>query len=695
MKKYKIPLYLLLMLVFPQGICADDSIPATELQEIVVKSEREWYDNGIYNAIPSKKEKQLASSVGSLIDIMKIPMLKGEGDKISTIADEPVTVFINGQPANPTDLSTFWPKHVKKVEYMINPTGGQYTGIGHVLNFVVADYEVGGVSRIYGRQSWPLNGLYRLTSKLNYKKMSYGLLLDYVYSRKSPDKIYEKEIYNDIFYNGIKHEEISYTSSREQEEKYGKMNLVLNARYSTNNFIATHTFGLLWNQNPGTSAIGAGTWSENIFDSDSFSSFGKSKDLSPQLEGNYFFDFSDKWALGIQWDFAHSHNNAYEWTQFGNNQRIENGMTEDVDTFSGMIYLNYYPSRKVAFQISASSNYKWFQSSYSGSLVEKRNQFREETSAKFSAYWYPSKVLKFTLAPGIVQSAYKFANTKKRYLQPSIDFNGSWNPTRILSMNLFFNTEVSPATAGETNPIILRSSDLLWLSGNPLLKPQIDLYGAYSLSFFPWRWLSLSSRISYKRFYNYLCYTYEAAPQEMGGVIRTNLNSSPADDINANLSISFYLMNRKMNISAQPILRHFKTRGTFDRSLTDCALKAQVSYLIGNFYLVALYQSKNKVLDYAGNGITGQADQFSLGVIYSFKDLNIKVDIDNLFHSRFKTWQETYSDVYSSRFNCSSPGRGVTLSLTYTFGYGKEMERDMDMSLPYEVESSRLRNSTK
>ena len=95
---------------------AEDSIPATDLQEIVVKSERAWIEGGVYNFIPSKQEKKLSNSPGSLIDVMNLPFLKGDGENVITTTGEPVTIFINGQLASQTDLATFWPKLAKKVE---------------------------------------------------------------------------------------------------------------------------------------------------------------------------------------------------------------------------------------------------------------------------------------------------------------------------------------------------------------------------------------------------------------------------------------------------------------------------------------------------------------------------------------------------------------------------------------------------
>ena len=303
MKKLSLIIYIFVIFLNAIIVKADDSIPETNLEELVVKSERSWIENGVVNIIPSKKEKKLSTSPGTLIEIMHLPMLKGEGDLITTSSNEAVDIFINGEPANQTDIATFWPKDVKKVEYMVNPTGGQYTGRRHVVNFVVADYAVGGVTKIYVSQSFPLRGSYNVSSKLNYKKMSYGLLLNYYDKRIGESKTQEEATYKNIFYNGVRYDEIKQTSYGEEEEKWDNLNLAFNARYATDKIKATHTFGLRWNRDI-LDASTSSLWTENLFNSENFSSYSKNKSLSPQLTGRYHIVLSTKWNVGGQWSYA-------------------------------------------------------------------------------------------------------------------------------------------------------------------------------------------------------------------------------------------------------------------------------------------------------------------------------------------------------------------------------------------------------
>ena len=694
MKRIYYLLTLSLIWSYALSMRADDSIPATNLEELVVKSERSWIENGVVNLIPSKKEKQLSTSPGTLIKIMNLPMLKGDGDAITTSAGEPVAIYINGEPATRADLATFWPKNVKKVEYMINPTGGQYTGKGYVVNFVVADYAVGGVTRISAKQAVPLVGNYGISSKLNYKRMSYGLLLNLRDERTSPDKIYEEATYNDIFYNGLSYDKIIQTSTGEVDNKYTDLNFAFNAKYTHKYFRATHTFGLKWRRDS-KDRTSQSIWSEDLFSSDSYDSYTKSKSLSPQIAGDYYLGLSPKWSIGGHWDYAFSSNDNIDWSQFGYNPRVENNIKEKVNTFTVNAYANYYLSKKLIFQLLVSSTNKWFSSDYTGSNDGHYNQYREELTAKLSAYWYPTNTLSFVLAPGIIQSTYKFADMTVRHIQPSASLYGTWNLNRKIMMSGQVATIMTPATAGETNPVITQVSDLLWQSGNPQLKPQFFLLASYSFLYMPLNWLSLSPGISYNYYRNVPFFLYEVAPEGMGGVIQMNANAPGRSSLNTSLDISFYLLNNKLSITASPRVRHFKSEGVFARSLTELSLNANVGYKIGNCYIDAYYQTKNKSLSASGDAIYSQADQFSIGCTYSLNDWNISLNFNNIFHSRFKTRSEDLSDVYAvnSYRAASGGGRGVSLGIIYTFGYGKKVEKVFDIQEPSDVESSRHSSS--
>lgn len=148
-----------------------DSILARELKEFVVTGKKNRIEGNKIISVPSQKEKNLSYDPASLIDMMKMPGIRVKDGGINTIDGSQVTIFINGVRANETDIATFRTEDVVRVEYIHNPADPQYSGEFEVINFIVKEYQAGGVTKAYVSQTFPNMGFYTLSSKAVYKSM--------------------------------------------------------------------------------------------------------------------------------------------------------------------------------------------------------------------------------------------------------------------------------------------------------------------------------------------------------------------------------------------------------------------------------------------------------------------------------------------------------------------------------------------
>lgn len=683
-------LFLYMILIPLQELKADDSIPATDLQELVVKSNREWFENGVYTVIPSKKEKQLAVSPGSLIDIMCLPMLKGDGENIKTTSNEKVSIFINGVPASATDIANFWPKNVKKVEYLVNPSDPKYLGATQVVDFIVAEYEVGGVSRASVSQTFPNNGQYRLSSRLDYKRMTFGALVSYNYNKPKAGISQEDITYHDLYYEGMRYDEICQSISSEEKAENKMFDFGFNARYITQRFRATHNFSLGWFKNMIGPCRNENSWSENLFNSDASSSYLRTRSLSPQLSGSYYYKASNKWVLGAIWNYAYSGNKDYSWNQFGENPWVETGLNEKVNTLGATVYANFFAFSKVTFQFLGQTKSNWFSSVYNGSNDEITDQYREELTARLSVFWNPSNRVNLVFSSGLLQNCYKLDEIKKNYMAPYISLYGGWNPNGKLNMSLSAYTGLTPAQASSTNPVMIRNSDLMWLEGNPMLKPKVNLEGRYTLNYKPIHWLAFNWVNMYSRAIDEAYFVYRPAPLDMGGIIRSEANASPGDCFLSMFNAYVYLLDRKLSISASPTFRYIKSRGEYDNSFHSFSYSLGANYMLGNCYISAKYSSRIKDMSQTGDFFSQTGDRLDIGVSYSINDFNFGCDFHGLLGKRLKSWQKNMSNVYSAISNYFSYERRVQLSVTYTIGYGKKIDRMIDVEGSSSIESSRL-----
>lgn len=199
--------------IFKKDIARNDTVKeanVTELKEVIVESERLWIEDGKIIGIPTRQEKNFAIDPASLIRNMHLPMLMEVSGNVTTVNGEPVVYYINGKPANNIDLSTFWGKNVKRVEYIANPTDPRMAGARNVVNIIMTEYEVGGVTRLQGIQYIPCVGYYTVASKATYKRMTYGATVTGYYERDH--RIYKKG--EETFKNYIMRE-IIMTKSRD------------------------------------------------------------------------------------------------------------------------------------------------------------------------------------------------------------------------------------------------------------------------------------------------------------------------------------------------------------------------------------------------------------------------------------------------------------------------------------------------
>ena len=142
----------------------------------------------------------MSNSPATLIKSMHLPFIKEKDGLIISASGEIIPVFINGEKAENIDLATFWPKEVKRVQYIENPSDPRYEGAKYAVNFIMPVYKVGGVTRVNLFQKMPNNGYYTAASKLVHKKMTYGFLLSGNYYRDHRSDMTGETQYRDIFY---------------------------------------------------------------------------------------------------------------------------------------------------------------------------------------------------------------------------------------------------------------------------------------------------------------------------------------------------------------------------------------------------------------------------------------------------------------------------------------------------------------
>lgn len=360
-----------------------DSVSSSiNLEEFVVVGERAWIEGNKAIFIPTKSEKNLSNSPASLVKRMHIPTVIVDNDRITTLYGQGVSIYINGVEASGIDLSTFWPKQALRVEYIDHPTEPQYKGAPAVLNFIMTEYEIGGITKAEAVQKVPNHGDYNISSKLVYKKMTYGVLLGGGYNRNHSTSFTGSQDYKDVYYGGEQYGIISHKSIGHSYARSENMLAAVNARYRTDKQVILHTIGVKYEHNPGSGADNKDNWHPSLFNSNASNSRNSGHSLSPQVSGSYFFSFNDRWQLNADWSYAYSHVNHYSLYNADNLESIINSTRGN--THSGTVKLAgryMIIPNKMALWLKLNSSMDRYETEYFGSSEARNLQFRGNTDA--------------------------------------------------------------------------------------------------------------------------------------------------------------------------------------------------------------------------------------------------------------------------------------------------------------------------
>lgn len=670
---------------------APDSVKVTRLRELVVQGENAWIEGEKAVFLPSKRDRKLSNSVGSLLKRMNIPTLIVEGEKIRSISGKKVTVFINGVRAERIDFSTFWPKQAIRVEYMDFPKDPRFEGVECAVNFVMKTYQAGGVARVNAAQRIRNSGKYTVASKLEYRRMTFGVMANAAYSRDHLSSASGYESYDDIDYDGEHFAEVEKGFSERQTVRSDDAGASVNARYSGRKAVISHTASLKWKNNPGSGTDGTLSWDPRLFPDGSSSSRSKGHSLSPQLFGSYNFRLSTEWRVNARWSYAHSHNDAsYLYSQDGL-VPIVNSTEEDVNSMSAYASVSWRPSRRISTFAEVKSTMDWYETAYSGSADIYAIQRRGETYANLSLHWSPSETIKLTFKPGLTVAYWKSGdNPEDTHVTPRAVAKIQWSPSRKFNASADVSYFRNYPTSSSTADVTVRQTELVWASGNPFLKGADKWWVNAGHTWIPAGWLRISNSLWWNFSDNEVISVYRAAPAGMGGVVRTDINGAGMDSFSWDLSAYATLLDGRLSLSMQPTFQHYDAHGEFERSAGWFRMRGSASFSFGNFDLSTGYGGPEKYITGSGTRLFRTSDDWYLAMTYGNGDIYVNVAVEDIFHRR-RTGREWMTAGNLSSFRIKSEnGRYLRINLTYTLGFGKKVKRNINVSGPDDIKSGAI-----
>ena len=652
----------------------------TELEELVVKGENAWIENGKAVFIPQKSAKNLARDMASLIGRMNTGILMVDKGEIKTAGGQGVSLFINGVPVNDMDAATFWAKNALRVEYMATSDDPRFRGATNIVNFVMKEYVAGGLTRLNANQSVPNAGRYMASSKLVYGRMTYNAVFKGGYSRDHFSGSYMNEEYDDIWYEGEFHDLVSRQEESSQINRQNDIYAGINARYSDMKHFGTdHSVALQWNENPSSLVKGMVDYSPRIIDGNDMLSISTGRSLSPKVTGSYSYYTNQRWAFFGDWSLAHSHNNSFSSYEEGLSNPIETRVRENVYNIFGRLAAQVKITEKMFMRFSASEKYDIYDMAYRGNTTSDQKQKNSTTDIKLEWWYRPVQSLNIFLMPQLTVYDYdvdsRFHNTD---CMPGLTANISYQLNRKSNLNLrLFYHQQSPM-ASTRNDLALRQTELKWLEGNPSLKPQ-DLWWL-TLTYFvmPASWLNTSVDVQGIHRTNQSLVQYRGGGKEYDGVVGQYLNSARENSLGVIWAFTLNFLEGRLQIhnQLQYSYQHVSQYG----SLHWLRARPSVSWNFGNCSLTALYGSSEKNILPGGTGTGKSPHYYGLNFSYGNGNLIVDVELNEIFDKRLYNTSIFNSGPYSYTSRSWKKGRSVTVSLTYTFDYGKKVDPSIGIS---------------
>ncbi|MBD5349248.1 MAG: hypothetical protein HDR84_08425 [Bacteroides sp.] len=660
----------------------EETTNSTELQEIIVKGKNAWYEDGKAVFIPQRQAKNLSRNMQDLIERMNTGILTVENGQIQTQNGQPVSIYINGLPADNLDASTFWPKNALRVEYMESSDDPNYQGKSNILNFVMKDYVAGGLTKIAVDQKFPNTGDYQASSKLVWGRMTYQALFRGGYSRDHRTGTEQTENFENVWYDGIQYNNINRYENVDSYSRSNELYGSFTARYRKNNFVALHGVALQWNQNPGSGMHGQSIYTPRIIEGDMMQSGNDGHSLSPKVWGNYLLMNLKKGSFAASWSFNHSHNRGYSVYEDGNAPKILTATSENSYKYNANVAGSYAVRDNFYLVPDFTETLEVYNTAYSGSTLSHQNQINSNSLFKLQFWYKPISKLTLSITPQYTL-AYRDVNHLYKITEhnPGLNANIYYaiNNISYLSLSSWYAEITSPIS--ERNDLILRQTELKWTEGNPEGKTANFYDLSLNYNIMPLSWISTSLGLTYKTNDNESIILYRSGGPEYDGVIGKYGNANNINTYIALWDFSFNLFDGHLRLYNQLQYSYKQVKGDFNSKVIYWRCRPSISCDFGNCSLYANYSSPEQYFIDGGTRRTKTYHQYELCFTYGNGNFIFDLTLENIFTKRLYSKEWLTNGPYSYTGRNWIGGKSIGVSMTYTFDYGKKVDPRIDISV--------------
>ena len=669
-------------------ITGPDTITAKELGEItiVADAQRTSATKTVY--IPTSNQKSTASDGVSLLARINIPQLSVNpiSETVKTADNQGVSLFINFHPATNEDVSGLNPSDVKRVEYLDFPTDPRFQRAQHVVNFITNAYSYGGYTKLSGKERFMIrSGEASVYSKFAYRRMEYDLIVlgDYDYNShigSATDEAYRLES------GVVRRESGTETGRNHQRGLYS----ALRASWNKNeNFTSRSLVSYRRINNPVNHTSGYVNFS-GLFPSETYHTESPSTNNAVGWNSELYAVLGRGWSINGTFQAELTDNNTTSNYSAGA-EIIENLADEDSWFLRGSIQANKSLSDRFTLFSNILSGGGRTNIDYAGSS-NAVNRFRQA----FTGITVGMS-LNYQKVSGSIDGGFAFESNNingktmdDRY--PFSHISLQYAPNKKNSISLWFQYATFSPDATMKNPNVIQQSELMYISGNPVLKCSRNTSAALSYTWLPSNKWQLSAHATMFCIANRQIAVY--TPDGPGGMmLKKYQNDGDYNHGQIGASLTGKFLDGSLSFSVAPRLLLYKTTGSNSISHYPFTTSLNVNYYLGKFFFNAYYDTGYSYVDGENAYLRKIPMSYSAGAGWASKGWNIQLSLVNLFQSAWKLSKDTLTTrwyVSSMTQFGSDYHQRISLTVTYTFNYGKKVNQSGEINSEKNISTSIL-----
>lgn len=512
--------------------------------------------------------------------------------------------------------------------------------------------------------------------------MTYGLSLTGGYDRNPDFCNITDEAFRDVFFDGVKNQEITKTATEKWGKRSQMFGAVFDCTFKTTDFYCTHSASFSNRINPGYEIYSSEDWSPDIFKSTHSASHLSNRLTIASLSGLYNWSITPKWLLRATWDYMRWDERNTSSSRIGDRQDIYSTGREKSDDFK-MNLVFHTQRKKWTLGLYLSPSFRISDVVYAGSSAQLQKQTRAHLNADIRWFMQFSPQLFMLLKPGIYSDIRKTPGLPtESHVEPRANLDIYWYASPTVSA-MFSGSHYINSGGGVTTPALVKVSDFVWMEGNPEIKnkPHTNLYA--NVAWFPWTRTTFSINARYYHERNQDYETYFPAPEELGGVILKRLNAPSFSTASIGASVKQTLMGGRISLNAGADYKRTDTKVEGRPFLNAFSYNGSASFRTGNFNFNVSYRSPAKYLYAAGYGLIKEKQgNLSATVTYSCGNFFLSAKVNDMMCTHRIVRDYFASRTYTNNTERWNLGRSVTLTASYTFGYGKKIDPAIDIEQP-------------